>query len=621
MLIVDDAPLGFSDAAIVSAAVIVVGGCLWPWFSMLSAVLMIGGSFGMAVTALGRGVALSVRRVGLATAALLIVVVGVVFWAERAKAGLSAPSQSYDAANAVVRSDPEPSIGGSRVDVSLAGHRWTMTVPYSQRGSSLRVGDRLVVAGATVALPVRRSFQDARHLAGRFRLRRIVSRKPGGFPYAEANMVRSALLRSAAGFPDTQRTLFAGFVLGDVSSARPEITDDFRASGLSHLVVVSGQNLAFLLAGVGPLTGLFGRRTLWTPAILRLVVVVAFVFVARFEPSVLRAAVMASLMILTRAIGRPQPLLRVLTISVVLLLLIDPLLVRSVGFGLSVGAVGGIAMFAPLIADRFVKLRWLAGPLAMTIAAQIGTAPIALLLFDGVPVVSVLANMCAMPIAAPIMSWGVLAGLPAGLVGPEASALVHVPTRALLALIGGLARTAASLPLGSLRLPDCAVLAVVAAVVGVVFRTRVARSRGVAVLLVMALLLPTGRAIVGGSELISATSPQTLPRGATTFGTSTDGLWRHVDVLVLSHGVSAATMLEALRNERVGSVGLVLVTSGGKPQVAVVRALHHRASVGLVVSAAGVGAPLGVRWKQALGGLVVRSGRSDDRDGLERARR
>ncbi len=613
LLNMDDAPLGFSDAAIVSGALIVVGACLWPWFPVVSVVLGLGGGAALAAVAQRSGVARPLRRVGVAGAVLVVAVlavaVGVGVWAGRAKDGLSAPSQSYDAVAAVVRSDPEPSIGGDRVDVSLAGHRWMMTVPYAQRGSTLRVGDHLVVAGSTVAFPVRRSFQDARHLAGRFRLRRIVSREPGGFPYAEANVVRSVLLRSSAGFSDTQRTLFAGFVLGDVSSARPEITDDFRASGLSHLVVVSGQNLAFLLAGVGPLTAVFGRRTLWMPAVLRLTVVIAFVFVARFEPSVLRAAVMASVMIVTRSIGRPQPLLRILMMSVVCLLLVDPLLVRSVGFGLSVGAVAGIAVLSPLIADRLVALGWIAGPLAMTIAAQIGTAPIALLLFDGVPVVSVLANVLAMPLAAPIMSWGVLAGLPAGLIGPRVGEFVHVPTRALLTLIGGVARIAASLPFGSLRLVDCAVLVVVGGLLAVVvIRARVVRSLGVAVLLLIALVLPTGRAMIGRSSEVSATSPRTLARGVVIFGAATNAVWRHVDVLVLSHGVSASSMLEALRKQRIGSVGLVVVVSGGKPQVAVVRAVLHRARVGMVLSAAGVGAPPGGRWKQARAGLVLRSG-------------
>ena len=595
-----------------AAAFAAVAGCVWPWSATTSLVLGGGAVVGAAVALLRSSPdhrTPPARRVLAVAAFAALSLAALAGWATRAKDGLHAPSRSYDAVRAVVRTDAEPSLGGSRVDVSLDGHRWSTVVPGSLSGASLRVGDELVVSGSTVAFPVRRPYQDARHLAGRFRLRRLHARHVGGVPYRQANAIRSALLRSASGFTDTQRTLFAGFVLGDVSSARPELTDDFRASGLSHLVVVSGQNLAFLLAGVVPLTSVVGRRNLWVPATLRLFVIVGFVFVVRFEPSVLRAAVMASVIVVTRAIGRPQPLLRVLALSVIVLLVLDPLLVRSVGFGLSVGAVGGIAILAPWLTERLEPFGRLAGPLAVTIAAQLGTAPVALLIFDGIPVISVVANVCAAAVAAPIMSWGVLAGLPAGLLGPSVSAVVHVPTRFLLSLVATLARGSASLPFGSLTLPDLAIVGVVALVGLVVLkRTGGARRPMIIVLSVLVFAMPMLRSTVTGSETELARTPRSFGRGAVVFGLRHDGLWEHVDVLVISHGVSAGALLARLRESRIGAVDLVIVASGGKPQVAVLRAVRHRVHVAMAVSAAGVGAPPGLRWKRALPGLTIRAG-------------
>lgn len=606
------APLGYSDAAIVAAALVVAAGCFWPWSPAtslgLGAVALVGAAFGLVRSSPDHRSSLARRAAAVAACAALSLA-ALAGWAARAKDGLHSSSRSYDAVRAVVRTDAEPSLGGSRVDLSLDGHRWSAVVPASLGGSSLRVGDKLVVSGSTVAFPVRRPYQDARHLAGRFRLRRVQARHVGGVPYRQANAIRSALLRSAAGFTDTQRTLFAGFVLGDVSSARPELTDDFRASGLSHLVVVSGQNLAFLLAGVLPITAVVGRRNLWVPAILRLLVIIGFVFVVRFEPSVLRAAVMASVIVVTRAIGRPQPLLRVLTLSVIVLLVVDPLLVRSVGFGLSVGAVGGIAVIGPWLTERLEPCGWLAGPLALTIAAQLGTAPITLLIFDGIPVVSVLANVCAAVVAAPIMSWGVLAGLPAGLLGPSVSSVVHVPTRLLLSLVATLARWSASLPFGSLTLRDLGLLGAVALVgrrplkwVGGARRPLIM----VFAVLVFATPMLRSTLVPSGKEL--ARTPRSFGRGAVVFGLRPDGLWQHVDLLVISHGVSAAGLLARLRSERVGAVDVVVVASGGKPQVAVLRAIGHRVDVAVAISAAGVGAPPGLRWQRALPGLSMRTG-------------
>ena len=595
-----------------AAAFVAVAGCVWPW-SPTTGFVLGGGTFVGAAMGLLRSAPdhrMSPARRVLAVAALAALsLAALAGWATRAKDGLRAPSRSYDAIWAVVRTDAEPSLGGNRVDVSLDGHRWSAVVPGSLGGASLRVGDKLLVSGSTAAFPVRRPYQDSRHLAGRFRLRRLHARRVGGVPYRQANAIRSALLRSASGFTDTQRTLFAGFVLGDVSSARPELTDDFRASGLSHLVVVSGQNLAFLLAGVVPLTSAVGRRNLWVPAILRLLVIVGFVFVVRFEPSVLRAAVMASVIVVTRAIGRPQPLLRVLALSVIVLLVVDPLLVRSVGFGLSVRAVGGIAILGPWLTERLEPCGWLAGPLAMTIAAQLGTAPITLLIFDGVPVVSVFANVCAAAVAAPIMSWGVLAGLPAGLLGPSVSSVVHVPTRFLLSLVAALARSSASLPFGSLTLPDLAIVGAAALVGRVVLkRTGGARRPMIIVLAILVFAMPMLRSTVTASEAEPARTPRSFGRGAVVFGLRHDGPWQHVDVLVISHGISAGALLARLRKSQIGAVDLVIVASGGKPQVAVLRAISHRVDVAMVLSAAGVGAPPGLRWKRALPGLTIRAG-------------
>lgn len=595
-----------------AAAFVVLAGCLWPWSPAMSLILangsLVGAGVGMLRASPNQRTS-SVRRLSILAACVVFSLAALAGWATRAKDGLHAESRSYDAVRAVVRTDAEPSLGGSRVDVSLDGHRWSAVVPAKLGGSSLRVGDELVVSGSTVAFPVRRPYHDARHLAGRFRLRRIHERLAGGVPYRQANAVRSALLRSTTGFTETQRTLFAGFVLGDVSSARPELTDDFRASGLSHLVVVSGQNLAFLLVGVVPILSVVGRRNLWVPASLRLLVIVGFVFVVRFEPSVLRAAVMASVIVVTRAIGRPQPLLRVLTLSVIVLLVIDPLLVRSVGFGLSVGAVGGIAVLGPRLTERLAPCGRLAGPVAVTISAQLGTAPVALLIFEGIPVVSVLANVCAAAVAAPIMSWGVLAGLPAGLFGPSVSSVVHVPTRLLLSVVANLARGFASLPFGSLTLPDVAMLTAVV-LVGRPVLKRVGRARrpliiGFAVI-VFATPMTRSTLVASGNE--PSRAPRPFGRGAVAFGLRPDGLWQHIDVLVITHGVSPAALLERLRSERVGAVDAVVVASGGKPQVGVLRAIGHRVDVGVAISAAGVGAPPRLRWKRARPGLSLRSG-------------
>ena len=164
--------------------------------------------------------------------------------------------------------------------------------------------------------------------------------------------------------------------------------------------------------------------------------------------------------------GRPSSRLRVLALAVTVLLLIDPLLVHSVGFLLSVGACVGIAVLARPLTDLLPGPRGLITPLAVTMAAQVGVAPVLVPVFGGVPVASLPANLLAVPAAGPVMMWGLAAGLPAGVLGGTVAP--RAPRRRLCGSRGAGAR-----PPGRRRLLGPAVAPRSAAVAGVArLRTR-----------------------------------------------------------------------------------------------------------------------------------------------------
>lgn len=614
---------GLSNATVLFGVIVMGGGALVPVSPVTAGLLGFSGVVGLWLDAssfrsgstVGSAAPALVRRLlrHLVVAAVLFGPMAIL--AYRAHSGLAGSTGPIMNATAIVRTDARPMRGGDGIELSVHGHRWQAIVPTKLGGRALQVGDVVEVTGFASALPARNAYLDSRHLAGRIKLRALTLRHHGAFPYRVANGVRTALLRSTRGFSDTERTLFAGFVLGDVRSARAELTDDFRASGLSHLVVVSGQNLAFLLAGVQPLVRRLGSRFRWSAMTLRLLVIIGFVFVARFEPSVLRAAVMATVVVITRAIGRPQHLLRVLCLSVGILLLVDPLLIRSVGFGLSCGAVAGIATLSGPLQKRLDRFGFLKTPLSVTLAAQIGTAPLLLLLLDGIPVISVLANLLALPLAAPVMGWGVLAGLPAGLLGEQASAIVHLPTRLLLDSIATLARWAAGFPLGSITRHNAPILAGVTAA-GAAWAALVSPPvKGTARpwspwLFAAVLSLPTVGVAMDAVRQVRSESTGSLGPAVSWTGMEGSGLVRRVDVVVISHGASPARTLREVRRQRIGAVGLVVVVSGGRPQAEILRALAHRVEVGLILSAPGIGSIPGVRWKQAREQMVVAAGRT-----------
>ena len=135
----------------------------------------------------------------------------------------------------------------------------------------------------------------------------------------------------------------------------------------------------------------------------------------RVEPSVLRAGTMAAMSAAAFALGRERTATRTLGLAVIVLVLIDPLLVWSVGFWLSVGATFGVSAIAPVIEPRLRGPRWLAAPLAITLGAQAGVLLPAWLVFHRMPVVGVGANLLAVPVAGFVMLYGIPAGLLAAL--------------------------------------------------------------------------------------------------------------------------------------------------------------------------------------------------------------
>src|SRR4029453_14358924 len=124
-----------------------------------------------------------------------------------------------------------------------------------------------------------------------------------------ANELRAFVLAGSQHLAPADRALLAGFLLGDTRGVPQELTDQFRAAGLTHLTAVSGENVVVVMALFAPLlrrSGLRGR------VVLALVVLVCFGTMTRWEPSVLRAIAMATVALLAGALGRPTTGLRVL---------------------------------------------------------------------------------------------------------------------------------------------------------------------------------------------------------------------------------------------------------------------------------------------------------------------
>lgn len=343
----------------------------------------------------------------------------------------------------------EPGRAGWPRAISLHDELW-----LEGHGSPPHVGagDRVEVTGSLGSLHGRfgASLSRRGYPATMF-VDSVTGRGPPSNPVLRAaNGLRKALASSLARvFPARDAGLVAGLALGDTSRLDSQVEEDFRATGLSHLTAVSGENLAMFLApvlGLGMMLGL-GRRGRFT---LGLLAIGFFVLLTRAEPSVLRAAAMSGLSTLGIFLGRPRSPPAIMGGAILSLLAINPELVYGIGFQLSVAATAGMALLSGPISAR---LRFLPQGLGLaagtTIGAQAGVTPLLLYHFGVVPTVSIPANLLAFPAVGPGMLLGLLAAA-VGLVVRPLGLLTAMAARVPLGYLIGLASRLARSPLPSI---------------------------------------------------------------------------------------------------------------------------------------------------------------------------
>lgn len=520
----------------------------------------------------------------------LLVVGGLVLAAglgQRAMAGLDPVAPAPYRGPVTLLADPSITPYGVRVDVRAGRQRVELEGTGAEAGTvgRARAGERLRVEGRLRPPPPDAPWLVPRHVVGRLVVNRAESLDGGSAPWRAANRFRRLLARGSDVLPEPARSLYGGFVLGDDRGQTPAVVDDFRGAGLTHLLVVSGQNVAFVLVLASPVTTRLGLGGRWA---VTLGIIGAFAVLTRFEPSVLRASAMAALAVTASLAGRPAATVRTLALAVSGLVLIDPLLVWSVGFQLSVAASLGIAVLGPPIAARLSGPTWWRDALGVTLAAQLGVAPVLVPRFGGLPVVSIVANVLTVPVAGLVTTWGLPAGLVAGLAGPGVARVVHLPTRLLIGWVAGVARVAASVPLGEVGAGGLAAAAAGGWIVLAVARWRprwwLVRLVGVALMVV---------ALVGPAvALQSPPFRQQVARGTIVYRSS------GATAVVLVGSPPPRVVLEGLRRAGVRRVDILVVPRD--PGVGLMGAIRHRWSVVRVLALDAVG-PVRLR----VGGLLV----------------
>lgn len=529
----------------------------------------------------------------------------------------------------VVRDTPVTSGTSQRTDVDVdsvdgAAIEGGVRGWFRVEGAPLEAGDRIRFTAALVEPPAIEAFDYATFLRDRDIYlvaesvrgwERIGWDDLGGPPAGWQDAVRdfhgTVVGRIEQAMPEPASSLAAGVLVGERSALPEELDEALRATGTTHLVVVSGQNVALLLGiAVALLTSVVSRRVASAVGLLALPAYVVFVGA---EPPVVRAAIMAVAVVAASITGRRTPSWVYLTYAAGLMLAVEPVLIRDVSFQLSASATAGIVTFAPTLRDaalaRFPALASPGRTAALSVAttatgAALAAAPVQVGAFGVLAPWTIVANVVVAPLYEATVAAAALAAALGGT--PIATALgpmLSIPPRTFLWVVEALAGLpGTTLPL---RVPLAAGIVLAATLVvataalsrwatGVAEReappvlepgahTGIAITTGLAVVAVglwWTALTPTpaypsvtvldvgqGLAVLvqdGGTTMLIDTGP---PDGAVMQALGRAGIDRRLDAVVLTHADAdhAGGLAELQRRLTVDAVYVEASTVGAYP--------------------------------------------------------
>ncbi len=261
-----------------------------------------------------------------------------------------------------------------------------------------------------------------------------------GNPYHGINYLRKQILSAFShNLSDSSAALASGFLIGETRDIDTGIYELFRDTGTLHLLAVSGSNvglvvLVFLfLLRASPM-----KRVSRTIALL--VIVVIFSFLSYNQPSVVRAAVMAGLVLVGRSFQRRIDYNNIIASAALIILLFAPVQLFDIGFQLSFATAWGLVFIMPKVSQLFKSYhrsriyRFLVFPLLVCMVAQVVSLPLSAYYFNRLPVISFLSNLVIVPLVS-IAVIGEVALLFAALVLPILGVMVGSLLNPLLLLI------------------------------------------------------------------------------------------------------------------------------------------------------------------------------------------
>ncbi len=345
----------------------------------------------------------------------------------------------------IINEDPQISARGDqriilnklRIDtVDYQGSLWT-----SGAKGEYKRGDTMTMSGL-----LRSGFATHQLSMYRPKVESVFKQKDPIIAFRDsfASAVRQGVVEPAA-------SLGIGFVIGQKSALPPELEEQLRVVGLTHLVVASGYNLTILIRFA---KRLFEKHSRFLVNASSITMMTGFVMVSGASPSMVRASIVSGLSLLVWNYGRTvHPILLILFVAALTALYQPNYLWSDLGWWLSFLAFFGVLVVSPLSITFVMKLRKQSDNksssvvqlVSETVAAQIMTLPIVLYSFGLLPVTALVANMITAPLIPFAMAATGIAGL-VTLLAPGLAGLISLPATVLLSYFVAVVRTLANIP-------------------------------------------------------------------------------------------------------------------------------------------------------------------------------
>jgi competence protein ComEC len=303
------------------------------------------------------------------------------------------------------------------------------------------------------------SVSDRDHAAGAFLLR------------ATGKLRRSLAASSSRYLSDEDAGLLAGILIGSRSSLPPAVNDDFQLTGTAHVLATAGLHVGFVAYLLGGMMRAFGASRRKSASVVMALLIV-YAIVAGGRPSVVRAVLMMDLLLAGYLLEREVDAANSLALAALILLVLRPGNLFDVGFQLSFGTVGAIlaimSVLGPVIDRWTVQSRPVPRPRriltrlgrfslnlgSLTVAAQIGSAPLVAQYFNIVSPSGLVANLLIVPALLLILGLGfvfwIAAAIGLPIIPGGIAAILHIS----LGYVMLVARTCSGLPFAALPTPS-----------------------------------------------------------------------------------------------------------------------------------------------------------------------